>query len=57
MEDTINQIQNAWKQGMVEEANDGVGSQVWKTFLFTKHESDSFTKKFKTQGKYLWYKS
>ncbi len=56
IEDTKQQLLDAWKQGMVEGENQGVGSQVARAILLTKKESDTITKQLKLQGKELYRK-
>ncbi len=51
IEDTKQQLLDAWKQGMVEGENQGVGSQVARAILLTKKESDAIIKQLKLQGK------
>jgi hypothetical protein len=41
---------------MVEGENQGVGSQVGRTILLTKKESDTITKQLKLQGKEFYKK-
>jgi hypothetical protein len=49
-EHTKQHLLDAWKWGMTEVENQGVGSQVVRAILLTKKESDKIIKQLKLQG-------